>query len=75
MLMCYPLLTILGVLHKYARVYNYYFFLSLFLQAQHIFSVKCIGRICVMFERMFVFRLFSSLGFFLNNCLDWQLLD
>ena len=45
-----------GVLHEYGRVYVICF--SLFLQVQHIFLVKCISRICVMYKEMFVFRFF-----------------
>ena len=44
-------------------------FLSLFLQVQHIFVVKCISRTSILHKEMFVFR------FFLRNGLDQQLLD
>ena len=64
----------LGVLHEYGRVYNYNLFLSLFLQVQHIFLVNCISHTCVMIKEMFIFRFFL-IGFFLRNCLDWQLID
>ena len=59
--------TTLKGLHEYGRVYNYNFFLSLFLQVQHytyIFLVKFISRTWVMLEEIFIFRFFSSLGFF-----------
>ena len=36
----------------------YYLFLSLLLQAQHIFLVKCINRTSILYEEMFVFMRF-----------------
>ena len=37
-----------------------YLFLSLFLQVQYIFAVKCISRTSILYETMFVFRFFSE---------------
>ena len=34
--------------------------LSLFLQVQHIFVVKCISHTSILYEEMFVFRFFSE---------------
>ena len=54
--------TTLGVLHEYGRVYVTCFLV--FFYRYNIFLVKCISHTSVMYEEMFVFRFFSSLGFF-----------
>ena len=37
-----------------------YLFLSLFLQVQHVFVVKCISCTSILYEEMFAFRFFSE---------------